>query len=214
MMKIKEVLRKVKLDYGLIAEEFSKTRQKPWPEFKVFLKSLNLKKARQKIKLLDAGCGGGRLYDFLKNEPIIYTGIDNNKNFLNLARRQHKKVKFKCADLTRLPFPKDSFDAVWCIAVLHHLPKNLQLKALKEICRVLTPKGKFMITVWDLWQKKYCKFINKKTHEALIPWGKKLNRYYYAFTADELKTLFKKAGFALVKNIRSKHNLAYIYEKS
>lgn len=214
-MQTKDVLNKVKIDYGLIANEFSKTREKPWPEFSDFLKNLNSSKNSEETKLLDVGCGNGRLYDFLKAESIDYIGTDNNKSLLKIAKQKYPNANFKYADAVRLPFPAKSFDNVWCIAVLHHLPtKTLRLKACKEIARVLKPKGKLMITVWNLWQKKYQKFINKRTHNALIPWNNKLNRYYYAFKPAELKILFKKAGFSLVKNIKSQHNLAYIYEKS
>ncbi|MEK7171408.1 MAG: class I SAM-dependent methyltransferase [Patescibacteria group bacterium] len=215
-MQTKDVLNKVRHDYGLIAEEFSKTRLHPWPEFAEFLKNLNLGGNAGKIKLLDIGCGNGRLYDFLKNEPIIYTGIDNNKNLLTLAKKQHKKAKFKYASATKLPFSANSFDTVWCIAVLHHLPtKGLRLKACREMKRVLKKNGKLMITVWNLWQKKYRKFINKKTHDALIPWNNKLNRYYYAFKPAELKSLIQKSGFPIIKKVKSDHNIAFVcYEKN
>lgn len=214
-MQTKDVLNKVKTDYRLIAEEFSKTRQKPWPEFSEFLENLKLKKNAGKITLLDVGCGNGRLYKFLKTENTDYIGIDNNRAFLKIAKQKYPKTKFKYADAIRLPFPSKSFDSVWCIAVLHHLPiKTLRLKACKEIARVLKPKGKLMIIVWNLWQKKYRKFINKKTHDALIPWNNKLKRYYYAFKPAELKSLLEKAGFSLVKSIKSQHNFAHIYEKN
>lgn len=213
-MQTKDVLNKVKTDYGLIAEEFSKTREKPWSEFSEFLKNLN-PGGEGKIKLLDVGCGNGRLYEFLKAEPVNYTGIDNNRAFLKIAKQKYPDAKFRYADAVKLPFFAKSFDTVWCIAVLHHLPtKTLRLKACKEIARVLKTNGKLMITVWNLWQKKYHKFINKKTHNALIPWNNKLNRYYYAFKPAELKILLKQAGFTFVKNIKSQHNLAYIYEKN
>lgn len=228
-MQTKDVLNKVKTDYKLISAEFSKTRQKPWPEFKIFLKKLGLEKKSRKIKLLDAGCGNGRLYDFLKNKPIDYIGIDNNKNLLKIAKQKYPLARFCCADVTRLPFPNNSFDAVWCIAVLHHLPKVLHLKAFKEFHRVLKPNGKLMLTVWNLWQRKYKNFIDKKTNIALIPWGqaKKVKRYYYAFKKAKLKNLLKKSGFTLLNpqpsptssgvGVRPKrrttlnpHNLSYI----
>lgn len=214
-MQTKDVLNKVKTDYGLIAEEFSKTRENPWPEFEEFLKNLKFKKNTKKIKLLDIGCGNGRLYNFLKAEPIDYIGIDNNRAFLKIAKQKYPDAKFRYADAVKLPFSAKSFDSVWCIAVLHHLPtKTLRLKACKEIARVLKTNGKLMITVWNLWQKKYRGFINKRTHDALIPWNNKLKRYYYAFKPAELKIFLKQAGFTLVKNIKSQHNFAYVYEKN
>lgn len=169
-------------------------------------------------KLLDAGCGNGRLADFLKEEPIKYVGLDNNKELLKIAKKKHPKLTFCHGDILKLPFPKASFDSVWCIAVLHHLPtKSLQLKALKEMKRVLKKNGMLMLTVWDLWQKKYKKYIDKKTHHSFIPWGpeKEIKRFYYAFTKAELKKLISKAGLTSSSLNSTPYNLVFTcHEKS
>ncbi len=212
-MKPKDVLNKVKCDYTAIAKEFDATRNKPWPEFTHFLKYMKKSRSGDRINLLDIGCGNGRLYDFLKNEPINYIGIDNNKKFLKIATNRYPKTKFKYADVTKLPFSAKSFDSIWCIAVLHHLPtKTLRLSACEEMKRTLKKSGSLMITVWNLWQAKYKKYINKKTHDSLIPWGqdKKVKRYYHAFTKAELKQLLKKSGFNNIKEVKSTHNIALI----
>jgi SAM-dependent methyltransferase len=47
------------------------------------------------------------------------------------------------ADGGNLPFAAESFDAVVCIAVLHHI--NFPVAALHEISRVLKPSGKVLI---------------------------------------------------------------------
>lgn len=215
-MHAKSLLKKVKQDYSSIAGEFDVTRKTPWPEFAVLLKYV--KKAHagaKKIKLLDVGCGNGRLAKFLNNESIEYVGIDNNREMLQMSKQNNPHAKFQYGDILKLPFPASCFDTIWTIALLHHLPnQTLRLKALKEIKRVLKKNGSFAITVWNLWQRKYKAYINKKTHIALIPWANKLKRYYYAFTAPELYNLLKKAGFTLIKNIYSKNNLAYICQKS
>lgn len=192
------------------------TRNRPWPEFDLLVKHMNFKKEQ---KLLDLGCGNGRLLSFFKDKPTDYTGLDNNKKLLSFAKKSHPKAKFKYGDILHLPFPASSFDTVWCIAVLHHIPtEKLQLKACKEMLRVLKSKGKLMLTVWNLWQPKYKKYIDKKTHDCLIPWGteKKVKRYYHAFTSPELKRLLKESGFELKKEIKLKDswNLSYVYEKS
>ena len=209
------MLAKVRSDYRIIAREFSKTRSGPWPEFSSFLKMMRREYGRGKIfRLLDAGCGNGRLCDFLKNEPLIYTGLDNNRALLKIARKIHPDAKFILEDAVKLPFPARKFSAVWCIAVLHHLPdEKLRLAALKEIKRVLVPGGFFAITVWNLWQKKYRKYIDKKTGDALIPWkaGKKVvNRFYHAFTQKQLRGFLRGAGFSRLRTIKSAHNIAIV----
>lgn len=201
----------------MIAHEFDATRDRPWPEFKVFLAAL---KKLGKIKLLDVGCGNGRLSHFLTLrqaqgdiQPIDYTGMDNNRTMLKIAKKKNPKAKFRYGDICKLPFPARSFDTVWSIAVLHHLPvKKLQQKALQEMKRVLKPGGLLCLTVWNLWQKKYKKYIDTKTHHAHIPWGqnKKILRYYYAFRATEIHKLLETTGFYSIKKLRSKHNLSYL----
>lgn len=219
-MRTKEILRKIKDDYTSIAEGFDMSRATPWPEFDLFLRFLKLTppkgadrlRKQKKIRLLDVGCGNGRLADFLKNQPIKYTGVDNNRKLLEIAKKKYPKAMFRYADALKLPFPPRSFDSVWCIAVLHHIPPELHLRALKEICRMLKKNGTLMLTVWHLWQPKYKKYINAKTGRALIPWGvdKKIHRFYYAFRPAQLRQLLKTAGFSTLKKVRSMHNIAYI----
>jgi ubiquinone/menaquinone biosynthesis C-methylase UbiE len=206
------IVQQVKKTYSAIAEEFDATRKAPWPEFKA-INSI-IKKFKGHVKILDIGCGNGRLFHYLKGQRISYVGIDNNRKMLSLAKQKilnKDKAKFRLAEMTRLPFPDHSFDLVCCIAALHHLPTpKLQLKALKEMRRVCKKNGFCIITVWNLWQPKYKKFIQSKNHHAWIPWGNKksIQRFYYAFTKKELTDLIKKSGFTKTQNIRSKHNFA------
>jgi ubiquinone/menaquinone biosynthesis C-methylase UbiE len=57
-----------------------------------------------------------------------------------------EKVEFKFGSVLEIPFDDDVFDIVTCSSVLNNLPgeKN-RIKALKEILRVLKPKGKCIL---------------------------------------------------------------------
>lgn len=176
---IQTLLEKVKKDYSVISERFDETRRNPWEEFEWFAAYLE-----QNQKLLDVGCGNGRLAAFLKNKKIEYTGIDNNKELIAIARGRHPYAKFAIADQTAVHFPNESFDHVWNIAAFHHVPsKKLRLQALKEMKRVLKKDGLLILTVWNLWQKKYRKYTVKSIlhnllfgeyeyNDTFIPWGK------------------------------------------
>lgn len=52
-------------------------------------------------------------------------------------------IDYVC-DITRIPAPEDSFDAVLCTEVLEHL--HDPVSAIKEIARILKPGGKLFLT--------------------------------------------------------------------
>lgn len=215
-MKAEKILKKVKKDYTTIATSFDSTRKDAWEEFDMLKAELEKFDGEKKSSLLDAGCGNGRLALFLPLEKISYTGTDNNKALLELAKKNTDHLRprpfFTCAEAQKLPFKKAQFDVITSFAVIHHLPtETLQLKALKELRRILKPGGALFITSWNLWQPKYKKYIDTKTHHSFIPWGTPVTveRFYYAFKVNELRSLLKKAGFTRIKRLNSNHNFFF-----
>ena len=56
------------------------------------------------------------------------------------------KVEFKFGNVLEIPFENNVFDIVTCSSVLNNLPgEKKRIKALKEIFRVLKPRGKCML---------------------------------------------------------------------
>lgn len=55
-------------------------------------------------------------------------------------------VNLQISDMIRLPFKDHSFDRVFSISVIEHLPDDLDSEALREINRVLKPGGFFQMT--------------------------------------------------------------------
>ena len=203
----KYLLEKTKKDYNLIAEDFSKTRWNIWSEFNIFRDYV-----KQEDKVLDAGCGNGRLLELFKDKIIDYTGIDISEKLIELAKKKYPQNAFLIADNLNLPFPNDNFDKVFSVAVLHTIPsRELREKALSELKRVLKPKGLLILTVWDSWRKdtfplllKSCftKLIGKSKldfGDAFVPWANKTERYYHFFTKKELQSLIQKSGFKIIK---------------
>lgn len=102
--------------------------------------------------ILDAGCGNGRYSKFLlrwADPDAKLTGFDLSQRMLRRARRRLKsdRVGHVAADLTRLPFPDQTFDAVVCGWVLEHLPDPRL--GLNELARVMQPAGKLLLLVTE-----------------------------------------------------------------
>ncbi len=224
----KYLLEKTRKDYNLIAEDFSRTRNKPWQEIKFLIDDY----IKRKDKVLDLGCGNGRLYELLKRRNIDYIGVDSSKELIKLAKKKYPEAEFRKAEALNLPFFDNYFDKVYTIAVFHQIPsEELRLQFLKETKRVLKKKGKLILTVWKIKRKKEALLLLKYTILRIIgkskldfkdvfkPWGEKTERYYHIFSKRELSKLIKKAGFSIkeigvVKNERgNRQNIYTIAEK-
>lgn len=194
------IRRKVKEAYNGIAQEFDMTRQREWPEFADFTKYIN-----KNAKILDLGCGNGRLYRFLKGHNIDYTGLDNSSNLIEKASEDFPEAKFITGDMSELDFPDCTFNNVFSIASFHHLPgKKLRKKTVNEIHRVLKPGGIAVVMVWNLFQKKYIFNLAKAVlsfifsaglkyawNDLWIKWSDNpIKRYYHAFLPKELLNCF------------------------
>jgi len=225
----KYLLDKTQADYNRIASHFSNTRKYIWDDLKYFKKF-----AQDKDRILDLGCGNGRLLELFKNKDIEYIGIDNSKELIKIAKQKYPDANFQVGSALNLPFKGNSFDKVFSIAVLHHIPsKKFRIQFLQEAKKVLKPNGLLILTVWNLWNKKclrlHLKHIGLKIvgkskldfKDIFYPWksqqGKVLaQRYIHCFTKRELEGLFKKAGFQ-IKEIgflgKSKRNI-YVIAKN
>jgi SAM-dependent methyltransferase len=81
-------------------------------------------------KILDVGAGSGLLQDVVAD----YTGLD-----ISPSVRRFFRKPFVEASATAMPFDPSSFDAIWSIWVLEHIP-NPEC-ALMEMRRVVKPGG-------------------------------------------------------------------------
>lgn len=199
---------KVQGDYDTIAQAFFDSRSNMrWPELDAMIAEL---KPGQKI--LDIGCGTGRLCKQVEEKSVDYFGVDISSKEIELARQACPAGDFQIASMRNLPFEDETFDVIFHIAALHHLvTKQERLEALAEVYRVLKPGGTFNLTVMGLFQSKFWKLFLNKTKglqtvpkqerksfgffDVFLPWswesGKTVQRYYHAFRKGELKQLLK-----------------------
>jgi tellurite methyltransferase len=101
------------------------------------------------MKILDAGCGGGRnLVYFLRGGFPVF-GIDQNAEAIEYVRGLAREIapaispgNFRVSKVEEIPFPDKSFDVVLSSAVLHFAADERHFnQMLWEMWRVLTPSG-------------------------------------------------------------------------
>lgn len=102
----------------------------------------------KKIKILDLGCGYGRLSrQLLKAFPKAETvGVDISPNYIKLYNQDLRpRGRALKVDIRKLPFKNNSFDVVVMMATLMYVvDKSDQKKVMQEIFRVLKTDGKFI----------------------------------------------------------------------
>lgn len=108
-------------------------------------------KIQENLNVLDLGCGTGTLALLIKkSQPSAkVTGIDIDPRIIKIAKEkafQSKlEITFDLGSAFDLPYPDNSFDRVVSSLIFHHLTRENKLCALREVYRVLNPKGELHI---------------------------------------------------------------------
>lgn len=167
--------------------------------------------SKQTGNVLDLGSGSGRHLTKIKNGEMFL--VDFSKEMIKLAEAKAKnkkiKAKFHVADMAKLPFEDNLFDAAISISSIHCTPKSQHKKIVKELYRVMKPKAKALIGVWNIASKRF----KNSAKERMIGWTDKGQRYYYLFSEDEVHKLFKDAGFKIVSSHNSEMMINFVVEK-
>lgn len=120
-------------------------------EMRYVFKCINLADLKKKNALaLDIGCSGGRYTFRLVDNDIKTVGIDialQALRYANANKKEKNNPYFIGASVTNLPFTDDSFDAIICMELLHHLDDKQLLSAFIELRRIIKTGG---IIVFDL----------------------------------------------------------------
>jgi ubiquinone/menaquinone biosynthesis C-methylase UbiE len=166
-------------------------------------------------RLLDLGCGEGRhVIAASALDGIDAIGVDLSREDLGTARermrefadqlpeeRQPALFALLVGDALRLPFPDDSFDAVICSEVLEHIPDYRS--AVREIHRVLKPRGYFCASVPRPWCERLCWWLSRDYHQ--VPGG-----HLRIFEIEDLIGEIHSNGFELYQR-HGAHALHSVY---
>jgi len=131
-----------KTDYSKIAECYDRVKSEPGPLLPHIIEYGDIK---SNSKVLDIGCGTGRLLTNLLPTECSLFGLEPSQEMLReaLSKGSSRGIAWIQGDGQRLPFSNEVFDCVYMASVLHHIEKK-EL-ALQEIYRVLKKGGRCVI---------------------------------------------------------------------
>jgi len=100
-----------------------------------------------KTDLFDEAVGSG-LYPCLRELADEIHGIDVSDAVVAAAAGRYPELETAQADVRRLPFADETFDAVVSCSTLDHFDSLAELEAgLGELARVLAPRGRLLVTL-------------------------------------------------------------------
>lgn len=131
------------------------------------------------MRILDAGCGGGRYCKVAAEAGGNVFGADHTRAVEQAKQLcQHlPNVQLTQADLKQLPFEKESFDFAFSIGVMHH---DANTKAVFDaVSQMVKPGGRYSVWLyrrnqfWQEWINRGIRhFTTKMAPEKLEPWCK------------------------------------------
>ena len=98
---------------------------------------------RPASKVLDAGCGAGRMVTYLQSHApsLDVVGIDLSAEMVTLAQSAHPNATFRQADLSDTQFPEGEFDGIFAwYSIIHTEPDQLA-EIVAEFARILRSEG-------------------------------------------------------------------------
>ena len=143
-------------------------------------------------RCLEIGCGTGLFTECFAKTGVDLISIDISPELLEKARKRAPHACIEKRDACHTGFPDQHFDVIVGSSVLHHLQLE---QALKEIYRILKPKGTAWFTepnylnphVWSIMTIGFLKERNGISQDEM------------ALTRWHLSRAFQKTGFSNVR---------------
>ncbi|MFC5184835.1 class I SAM-dependent methyltransferase [Actinomadura harenae] len=149
-------------------------------------------------RVLDMGCGAGRhAFELYRRGAHVVAfdldadelaGVETMFGAMRLEGEVSEDASAETVqgDALTMPFPDDHFDKIVASEVLEHIPDDM--RAMRELLRVLKPGGQLAVTVPSWLPERLCWALSEDYHTA--PGG-----HVRIYTRAELEAKLKSTGF-------------------
>jgi len=141
----------------------------------------------RQMKILDIGSGWSLFPMYLARHGHQVDAIDIDEDQMTkispfLAKIQGAEINYRAQNVLDMDYEDETFDRVFCISVLEHIEeeevdgklvnyhsRNLDIKAMSEMLRVLKPSGLLLMTVdWSENPSRRRVYKLRDIHERLL----------------------------------------------
>lgn len=174
-------------------------------------------------RILDIGCGAGRTaIGLYKLGYYLVEGLDLSEAMIVQARRISKElnydITFRTGDAACLDYDDETFEtALFSFNGIMQIPgRENRIKVLKEIKRILKPKGYFLFTTHDrdgskeyesFWKEEKRRWALHIQDKSLHEFGDRVikmeerDTFLHFPTREEVTSSSEEAGFVLIEGI-------------
>jgi ubiquinone/menaquinone biosynthesis C-methylase UbiE len=131
-------------------------------------------------RVLDIGCGPGyfaRMLAEAVGPQGSVVGIDAAPEMIEYASRKARRLancKFETGAAETLAFPESSFDVVVSSLMMHHIPSELRLQAVREMRRVLRPGGVLLLSDFSIPERGGWRLVASITGHSGDTWRRRM----------------------------------------
>ena len=143
------------------------------PEFKKFISFLNGK------RILDLGCGGGNHALWFKEQGLNVSCVDFSEKMIEMCKE--KGLNAQLMDIEDLKFEENSFDGIWAVTSLLHVPKDKISNVVDKLSSILRKKGIIYVVVKEGEGEEF--IPDKQNHET--------KRFFSFWNKEEFLKIFK-----------------------
>jgi SAM-dependent methyltransferase len=138
--------------------------------------------------ICDMGCGPGQVARYLSEHGAKACGVDLSAGMIERARSLSPDIPFQQGDMLALADIADnSYGGIAAFYSIIHVPRPLLNRALRELKRVLRPRGALLLTF----------HIGREIIHRDEFLGREVSVDFIFFEREEMKEQLRTAGFEL-----------------
>ena len=163
----------------------------------------------KKGRILEAGCGAGRILRFYHESGYDIVGIDFINEAVENLKQFDETLNVQAGDITNLNFDDNYFKYILAFGLYHNLENELD-EAVRETHRVLEKQGLLCASFRaDNIQTKITDWIEDKKNQDHASDKKEFHKLN--LTSNEFKKLFTSNGFS-IEGLYPVENMPFFYK--
>jgi len=141
--------------------------------------------------ICDMGCGPGQIARYLHRRGVATLGVDLSPRMVAEAQRLNPEIHFHQGDMLALPDADNSWGGIAAFYCIIHIPREQIVAALREMKRVLKPRGGLLITF----------HIGREIKHLDEWWEKPVNLDFAFYEPEEMESWLKEADYDLEETL-------------